>query len=617
MADEQNPLIEGFFSTFQVPPRLNVTGWADEHRYLSSKGAAMPGKYRSSRTPYMREPMNALSALSPVQEVVLMAGAQTGKSESGNNWVGYVMDVAPGPMLLVQPTVDNAKRYSKQRIGPMIAETPRLASKVLENKSRDSSNTMLEKEFAGGILLLGGANSAAGLRSMPIRYLFADEISNWPPDVDGEGDPLELAMARTNTFGSRRKVFKCSTPSVAGVCRIEAEYLKTDQRRYFVPCPHCSHMHVLLWDNFVIPKDESGRYRPKDAYMACPDCGGVIEEYHKTAMLAGGEWRATCPENADPLRVGYHVSGLYSPVGWKAWADVAKDWIKAQGNPTKLKAFTNNVLAETWKEAGESVDETALMARREDYTPDTLPADVVLLTAGIDVQMDRVEVEIVGWGRGEESWSLDYRVLYGDTQQSGVWVELDLLLQTIYQYPCGVQLRVARACIDTGGGEGVTQAVYDYVKTRFHAGMPVLGIKGRPGDGIPVIGPPTHSNIGKIPLFPVGTFAAKDMVYGRLRIEEAGPGYCHFSTHHNSQQYFLMLTAEEVRTKVNKKGFPVREWHLPAGKRNEALDCRVYATAALHQMQVNLEQLADMMAGKWAPEPQGRRVRGEVTAEAA
>lgn len=606
-----NPLTEGFFSVFKVPPRLTVSEWADEFRYLSSKGAATPGKYRSSRTPYMREPMDALSVLSPVQELVLMAGAQTGKSESGNNWVGYVIDNAPGPMLLVQPTVDNAKRYSKQRISPMILECPTLREKVSENKSRDAGNNMLEKEYAGGILLLGGANSAAGLRSMPIRYLFADEISNWPADVDGEGDPLDLAAARTNTFGSRRKIFKCSTPKSYPSCRIDREYRKTDQRKYFVPCPHCGHKHVLLWENFVIPKNDAGKPVPSEAYMACPDCGGVIEEFHKTAMLAGGEWRATAPENASPYRVGYHISGLYSPVGWKSWAEVAQEWVEAQGNPTKLQTFTNNVLAEVWRDVGDRIDDDTLLARCEDYPAEVLPEGVLVLTAGIDVQKDRIEMEVVGWGLGEESWSIDYRVFYGDPEGTRVWAELDTALLATYAHPAGISLQLAKACIDTGGTDGMTQATYEYVKSRTEH-LPILGVKGRHGDGLPVIGPPTRSNIAKIALFPVGTHAAKETIYGRLRLEEPGPGYCHFSKRHNTKGFFEMLTAEEVRVKYNTKGFPVREWHK-IRERNEALDCRVYALAALHSMQLNLSQIAEMLAGNWQPEQHTRKVRGEIS----
>jgi phage terminase large subunit GpA-like protein len=605
MLDHTNPLTGGFFEAFKVPTRLTVTEWADAFRMLPSKGAAAPGKYRSSRTPYMREPMDALSVSSPVEEVVLMAAAQTGKSESGNNWAGYIIDNAPGPMLLVQPTVDNAKRYSKQRISPMILETPSLAAKVMDNRSREGGNTILEKEFPGGIMIMGGANSAAGLRSMPVKYLFADEISNWPADVDGEGDPLELAEARTTTFGRKRKIFKCSTPGVKYVCRIETEYLKTDQRKYHVPCPHCGHKHVLEWINFNIPKDANGKHRFADAYMACPDCGGVIEEFHKTDMLTGGEWIATAPENADPTRRGYHISALYSPVGWKSWAKVARQWIEAQGNPTKLQAFINNVLAETWEVKGDRINDHELAQRAEDYAADPLPDGVVLITAGTDVQPDRLVTEVVGWGKGEESWSIDYIETYGNPDLDDIWRLHDSsVLDRIYNRADGVQLRVARCCVDTGGAN--TASVYQQVKARMHTGV-MLGTKGMPGEGKPIIGNPTHSNLGKIPLFPIGTFAAKDLVYGRLKIEDGGPGHCHFPTRHRTG-YFQELTAEEVRIKYSK-GFPVREW-VKIRPRNEALDCRVLATAAFASLNIRIDELVEAMQG--GVQQQGRRVRGQM-----
>lgn len=608
-----SPAIEGFFEVFKPEPVLNVSDWADEFRMLPQIAAAEPGRWRTSRTPYLREIMDCLSPASPVEEVVFMKGAQIGASESGNNWIGYVVDRAPGPMLVVQPTVDIAKRYSQQRIAPMIAECPSLREKIADSRSRDSTNTQLAKEFPGGVLLLAGANSAAGLRSMPIRFLMLDETDAYPPDCDGEGSPIDLAVARTRTF-SRRKIYKVSTPTIKGISHIEKEYERTDKRRYFVPCPHCKHMDYIRWGRITIPTDSDNKPIPEQTYLVCTECGGVIEEKHKTEMLLYGEWRPTCEDGAaSPKRRGYHLSSLYSPVGWYSWAQAARDWCEAQNDQQKLKTFVNTVLGETWDEDGESVNPDSLIERCEDYPPDELPSGVVVLTAGIDVQMDRIEVEIVGWGRGEESWSIAYPILYGDTQQSGIWAELDAVLLRTYSHPSGVTLQVAKACIDTGGGEGVTQAVYEYVRSRFAIGFPILGVKGRGGDGVPVIGPPTTSNIAKIPLFPVGTFAAKDTIYGRLRIEEVGAGYCHFSKIHNTKNYFDMLTAEEVRTKINTKGFPVREWYKTR-ERNEALDCRVYALAALKVMQLNLEQLADMMEGNWQPQFSERKTRGHLSA---
>lgn len=609
--------LTGVGHAYAPDPIMTVSEWADTHRILPQKGAAEPGPYRTSRTPYMREIMDCLSATSPVQEVDLMASAQVGKSEAGNNWVGYVIDNAPGPMLLVEPTVDNAKRYSKQRIGPMIAESQKLSAKVLDNKSREGGNTILEKEFPGGMLIMGGANSAAGLRSMPIRYLFADEISNWPADVDGEGDPLELAQARTSTF-ARKKVYKCSTPANKSTCRITAEYERSDQRRYFVPCPQCGHMHTLEWEHFIIPRDpESGKLKPRQAHMVCPENGCVIDEHQKTEMLKelghGGvaEWRPTNPDATDPLRRGYQISALYSPIGWLSWAAIAKKWLNAQGNPQKLQAFQNNVLGLPWVESGDSVDENEIMQRAKDetYGLEILPREVLVVTAGVDVQPNRLEIELVGWGLGEESWSLEHYVILGDPNGPVVWQLLDLYLTREYAHPCGVKLRAARSFVDTGGEN--TKAVYDYVSGREH--MSIYGIKGVGGDGKPPVGAPSKSNLYKVTFLPLGTFTLKDSVYGRLKITEPGPGYCHFRSDY-PLDYFQQLTAEEVRTKTNTKGFPVREWYKrSASARNEVLDCTVYAYAAFLSLGVNLQQLAEIMSGSFQ-QSTGRRVRGEIEA---
>jgi len=510
----------------------------------------------------------------------------THNSESGNNWVGYVIDEAPGPMLLVQPTVDNAKRYSKQRISPMILETPSLRDRVPQNRSRDGGNNMLEKEFPGGILLMGGANSAAGLRSMPIRYLFADEISNWPLDVDGEGDPLGLAEERTNTFGRKRKIFKTSTPGVKDICRIEAEYLKTDQRRYFVPCPHCSHMHTLQWKNFVIPKDEEGRHQFRKAYMTCPECGGVIEERHKTDMLNGGEWVPTCAEKADPARRGYHISALYSPVGWKSWAKIARQWVEAQGSPKKLQAFVNNVLAETWEEAYSSkLDADSLSKRAEPFDLLTAPAGGLVLTAGVDVQENRIEIQTVAWGISEEAWIVNYAVIFGDPSRFEIWQQVLDVINTPIRHASGADMHVYAAVVDSGDGNK-TNEVYSF--TRQHRNRHILAGKGMSGSR-PPIGAPTKQDINirgqKIKsgahLYPIGVDSIKSTIYGRLkRPEETGAGVFHFPLG-LPEEYFDQLTSEKQATKfVN--GMPKRFWTKKDSDRNEALDTLVYAYAALH-----------------------------------
>jgi phage terminase large subunit GpA-like protein len=311
-------LLRAWGSGLRPDPNLTVSQWADRHRKLASRASAEPGQYRTARTPYMREIMDRLSPGDPTQRVVFMKAAQVGATEGGNCFIGFVMHQAPGPMLAVQPTVDLAKRNSRQRIDPLIDESPELRERVKPARSRDAGNTMLSKEFAGGILIMTGANSAVGLRSTPARYIFLDEVDAYPASADEEGDPVTLAEARSLTFAHRRKVFLVSTPTTRGLSRIEREFEASDQRRYFVPCPHCG---TLQWLRFERLRWDKGR--PETAEYHCESCEAPIAEHHKTAMLAAGEWRATAT-SADPTTAGYHLSALYSPVGWLSWQRIAR-----------------------------------------------------------------------------------------------------------------------------------------------------------------------------------------------------------------------------------------------------------------------------------------------------
>ncbi|WEF25519.1 MULTISPECIES: terminase gpA endonuclease subunit [Paracoccus] len=306
--------------------------------------------HRTVRTPYMREIMDRLSAGDTMQRIVFMKAAQVGATEAGNNWIGFAIHQAPGPMLAVQPTVELAKRNSRQRIDPLIDESPELRERVKPARSRDAGNTMLSKEFAGGILIMTGANSAVGLRSTPARYIFLDEVDAYPASADEEGDPVTLAEARSLTFAHRRKVLLVSTPTIRGLSRIEREYEVSDQRRYFVPCPHCGAMQWLKFDRLRWQKG-----KPETAEYHCEGCDAAITEHHKTAMLEGGEWRATATA-ADPTTVGYHLSALYSPIGWLSWERIVRAWDAAQGSDEAIKAFRNTILGETWVETGKAPD---------------------------------------------------------------------------------------------------------------------------------------------------------------------------------------------------------------------------------------------------------------------
>ena len=569
-------LTEGLLRGIEVDPDLTVSEWADEHRMLSQKASAEPGRWRTQRTPYLREIMDDLSPGSPVMSVAFMAGAQVGKTETGNNWLGFIMHHAPGPAMMVQPTVDTAKRVSKQRLAPMLEESPALRGLVRDNRSRDSGNTQLSKEFPGGILIIAGANSAVGLRSMPVRYLFCDEIDGYPMDVDGEGDPIQLAEKRTTTF-ARRKIFKCSTPTIRDVSRIEREFLAGDQRRFYVPCPHCEHMQWLRWANMKWDRDE-----PQTAAYACEACGVLIEERFKPQMLAGGEWRPTA-ECADRRIRSYHLSSLYSPLGWKSWADIVAEFLAAKGDAPSLKTWVNTVLGETWEEEyAARVDADGLMSRMELYKPGVAPAAVLAITAGVDVQDNRIAIVIIGWGESEESWRISHQEIHGDPAKPEVWLELDKALDAI-EHALGVQMPIAAVAIDSGGH--FTHQVYQFARERrrWH----VLAIKGQSQRNKPAIGKPSKVDLnwkgqtvkGGAEVYPVGTDTIKSVIYGRLKFNEPGPGYYHF---HDglSAEYFEQLTSEKLVTRYTR-GFPVREWTKKPGARNEALDCEVYAYAAL------------------------------------
>jgi len=508
-----------------------------------------------------------------------MKGAQIGGTEAGNNWIGYVIHHAPGPMLAVQPTVEMAKRWSKQRIASLIDGTPVLRDRVKEARSRDSGNTVQSKEFTGGILVMTGANSAVGLRSMPVRYLFLDEVDAYDFDVDGEGDPVSLATQRTITFGNR-KIFLVSTPTIQGLSRIELEYEQSDKRRWWVPCPECGEYHVLEEKQLRWEKD-----RPETAIYHCAACNASVPSHKKAWMNSRGEWRADSPGVGKAA--GFHLSGLNSP--WLTWQQIAERKIAAKDDAA-MKVYVNTVEARTWTESGEAPEWQRLYDRREDYRIATVPMGGLFLTAGVDVQKDRIEVEIVAWGRERESWSVDYRVLAGDPVKPDIWLELDRLLAGSFTHTCGVELPILKLAIDTGY---VTQEVYDWV--RRQAPDRVIAIKGVDRLGA-AIGTPSHMYLmqsGKrkrrgLLVWPVGVSFCKSELYGSLRKDKptdellaAGEGfpagYCHFPKY--GEEYFKQLTAERLVTVKDKRGFPHREWRK-LRERNEALDCRVYARAA-------------------------------------
>jgi phage terminase large subunit GpA-like protein len=464
-------------------------------------------------------PVRCLAVCSPNH--LFLAGWQripTHNTETGSNWIGYVIHHAPGPMMAVWPTVDMAKRNSKQRIDPLIEESPVLRELIAPARARDSGNTLLAKEFRGGVLVMTGANSAVGLRSMPVRYLFLDEIDGYPLDVDGEGDAISLAEARTRTF-ARRKLFLVSTPTLAGASAIEREYAASDQRRYFVPCPHCAHRQWLRFERLRWDKG-----RPETAAYVCESCDTPIAEHHKTGMLEQGEWRPT--QVGSPKTAGFHLSSLYSPLGWRSWREIASAWESAvhqeSGSAAAIKTFKNTELGETWVEEGEAPDWQRLVERREDYPIGRVPAGGLLLVGGADVQKDRIEASIWAFGRGKTAWLVEHRVLLGDTARDGVWQQLGALLEATWTHASGAELSLARFALDTGFA---TQEAYAFVRARRDPRL--MAVKGVPR-GAALIGTPTAVDIslgGKklrrgIKLYAVAVGIAKLEFYNQLRKSE-------------------------------------------------------------------------------------------------
>jgi len=561
-----------FGQSLAPEPLLSVSDWADEHRFLGGTSSAEPGRWRTARTPYLREIMDALSPAHRAERVVVMSGAQIGKTECGNNWIGYVIHRCPGPMLMVQPTVEVAKRISKQRIAPMIEATPALRERVAESRSRDSGNTVQVKEFEGGLLIITGANSGAGLRSMPIRFLFMDEVDEYPGDVDGQGDPVALAEKRTATF-ARRKILLTSTPTIKGLSRIEREFLDTDQRRFFLPCPLCGHLDHLTWRDPAHHHIEWEEGHPETAHMVCSGCGERVEERHKTEALTRGEWRATA--QGDGRTVGFHISGLYSPVGWKSWAQCAAEFLKVKEDPFRLKTWVNTVLGETWEERGDSVAAGTLISRLERY-PGEVPNGVGVLVAAVDVQGDRLEAVVKGFGGGEESWLVAFTQLHGDPAREAVWFDLDKFLTQTFDHVSGRKLKVECTVVDSGGAH--TEHVYRYARARYS--RRVFPIKGGSVAGRPLVERPSTHNRYRIPLFVLCVDTGKDMVFSRLRITSPGPGFVHLPDWAD-EEYLAQLTAEKAIRKYMKGRGAVREW-IKLRERNEALDLEVYALAALH-----------------------------------
>ncbi len=567
----------GFLRGLKPDPEMTVSEWADERRILGPTSAE-PGRFRTDRTPYLREIMDRLSSSSPAQRIVFKKSAQVGATESGNNWLGYIIDMAPAPMLYVMPTDAMVKSTSKKRIQPMIDDTPSIQGKIKPSKSRDSSNTMLEKFFEGGSVAMVGANSPVGLASAAIKFVYLDEVDRFPMDVAGEGSAISLAETRTITFGARKKIFITSTPTREGASAIDAEFQKTGQRFFHVPCPKCGGAQALIFDRL---RWEKGKYSA--IQYECIHCNAMISERHKTQMLAAGQWVAGLPEKEDGITFGYFINALYSPLGWYSWAQMAKEYDDTEGDIPKRITWTNTKLGETWKEEGEVPSWEAVYNRREDFKQGVALADVALITMGVDVQRDRLELEIVGWMKGKRSQSIDYRVLLGDTAAEVVWIELAKVIEEFIPREDGGRMPISITAIDSGYN---TTHVYNFC--RKYSPDKVIPTKGQDSQSLMISVPRQvdtsrkGDKISGVKVWNIGVSLIKSELYGWLNLQVTGDssypaGYCQFPQY--DAAFFRGLTAETLERTTNGKGFNVYQWKKKYN-RNEPLDCRVYARAA-------------------------------------
>lgn len=526
--------------------------------------------------------MDAVSDYS-VQTVVVMSSAQVGKTEILNNIVGYHIHQDPAPLLFLQPSLEMAHAWSKDRLAPMLRDTPVLRGRVRDPRSKNSANTLLHKTFPGGHITMAGSNSAASLASRPIRVVLGDEVDKYPASAGTEGDPVSLARKRTTTFWNR-KIILTSTPSVKGASRIEAEYELSDKRRFYVPCSQCDHMQPLVWAQV----NWEGR-DPLEAMYCCEKCGALWSELERKHAVKKGEWRAT---EAFTGRAGFHLNELYSP--WSTLAEIVTAFLEAKGSPETLQTWTNTVLGETWEIKGEEISHSALFARREYYAAQ-VPQGACVLTAAIDCQDDRLECGVEAWGPGEENWKIDYRVFYGDPATPELWKRLRDFIDARYEHESGNSLGIACATIDSHGH--YTEQVYKFVKPL--ESRRVYAIRGKGTDGT-FVNKPTRNNNQKVLLFTLGVDTAKEVLSARMKILAPGAGYQHFPMGDTfSEEYFAGLTAETCVTE-KVRGVAKRVWKK-VRPRNEPWDVAIYNLAALYILNPSFPKLAARLADNTEP----------------
>lgn len=616
------------FANYKPPESLTVSQWAEKYRVLSRESSAEAGPWRNERTPYLVEPMNAFTD-TKIHRITMVASSQVGKSEFELNCIGYIIDQDPGSMLYIQPNIDDAKRFSRRRISPMIRDCSRLRSKVADAKGRDSSNTTQEKSFPGGALSIIGSNSPSALASTPVRYVLGDERDRWATSAGTEGDPWKLAEARTTTYYNR-KLVDVSTCTVKGASPIADAYEKGTQERWKHQCPHCGEWHEIDFDDIKFDFDtvEAGKktdYIVKTIHWCCPGCGCLSDE--DTMRGQPTKW---VPDNPAALAKGHRsfwLNGFASP--WQPWAKIIYAFLEARKDPEKLQVVYNTMFGKLWEDRGDLEDEDTMMSRREDYgsredgAPIDLPDGVLVLTCGVDTQDSFFSYEVVGHGHYGETWGIKKGIIMGDPNDSETWLKLDDVIDKVYRFKDGRGLTISMTCIDSGGHK--TQSVYKHCRDR--QAKRVFAIKGQGGDGVPFTRPPSKVKIvvngvaiGQTWLYVLGVDAGKATIMSSLKVEEPGPKYCHFPKGEERGydfNFFTELLSERMVMK-SERGRTRWVWErIPGIQHNEALDARNYAMAALRILDPNMDAVERRLrqarngGATIAEEPQQRR-RGVI-----
>lgn len=588
-----NSAIAKALSGMKPPDDLTVTQWAEQKRRLSSESSAEPGPWRTSRTPYLKEPMDAFTD-PKVRRIVMVAASQVGKSEFMNNAIGYIIDEDPGSILFVHPTTIDAKEYSKLRIAPMIRDSPTLRKKVAAPKSRDSGNTMLQKTYPGGILTMCGSTEAHALASKPIRYVFGDERDRWALSAGNEGNPWDLAMARQTTFYNAKAV-EVSTPTVKGASAIEASFAEGTMERWKSQCPHCGEYHEIRWEHIRYDHEETEVnrkkvYKVKRVWYACPGCACISDE--ATMKRQPARWEAENPAAYDNGVRSFWLNAFVS--SWASWQSIVLKYLNAFGSSRRMQVVYNTCFGELWEDRGDLEDEDSLMARREKYEAE-LPEGILVLTAGVDTQDDRMEYEIVGHGHFGETWGIEKGVVMGRPDDPAMWEQLDgLVFDRILRFEDGVGLRISISFVDEGGH--FTQDVR--LQCRARIGKRVFCIKGRGGPDIPYTSPPKKQKIvikqravGTCWQYQIGVDSGKQIIMDNLKVQTPGPKYCHFPKRDDyGAAYFTGLLSERLVYDEKKKQPWVWE-KIPGHERNENLDCRNYALAAFKALPKDLDEI--------------------------